>query len=160
MNYSMYLCFAVATLGRADSAAQTPAETDVGDALDPILQRLRQLLQEVGRKPVSPQAVFDLEQHLQAQLRELGRVGIEWALNHIEPTRREDLPAHVEFEADSYTRVTDKTPQVVATMFGKIRLWRRGYRPTGKTADPTIFPLVHQLGIVAGGPPPLSHRPA
>jgi hypothetical protein len=160
MTYSMYLCFVVATLGRADSAAESPPETELRDALEPALQRLRQLLQEFGSKPVSPQAAFALEQQVQAELREVGRVGVEWAYNHVEPSRTDLLPRHVEFEAGPYTRLNRKTPQDVATSFGQIRWWRVGYRPTQKTGDPTIFPLAQQVGIIAGATPALAERAA
>jgi hypothetical protein len=160
MTYSMYLCFTMATLGRGESFAEPRCETDLGDVLEPALERLRQLLQEFGSKPVSPQAAFDLEQQVQAELRELGRIGVEWVFNHVEPSQTEALPAHVEFEAVPYTSVKHKTPQEVATTFGKIRLWRVGYRPSNKTGDPTIFPLTEQLGIVAGATPALAERAA
>lgn len=155
MTYSMYLLFAAATLGRKESAAPPP-EVDLGDALEPALQRLRQLLETFGSKPVSPQVAFDLEQQVQTQLREVGRVGVEWAYNHVEPSQTDVLPAHVEFEAGLYTRIKHKTPQAVATVFGKIRLWRVGYRPTQKTGDPTLFPLAQQLGIIVGATPALA----
>ena len=152
MTYSMLLCLAAATLlvGRADAVLESPSESDVDEAIEPALQRLRLLLQEFGSKPVSPQNAFDLERQVQAILRELGRVGVEWAFNRVEPSETGVLPQHVEFEAAPYTRVSRKTPQEVATTFGKIRLWRFGYRPTNKTGDATIFPLPWQLGIVAG----------
>lgn len=159
MTYSMYLCFAVATLGQTDGAAELP-DTELGDALEPALQRLRQVLENFGSKPVSPQAALDLEQQVQAELRELGRVGVEWAYNQVEPSRTDALPAHVHFEAGLYTRLQRKTPQEVATSFGKIRLWRVGYRPTQKTGDPTIFPLVQHLGILASATPALAERAA
>jgi hypothetical protein len=155
----MYLLFAAATLGREQSAAEPP-EVDLGDALEPALQRLRQLLETFGGKAVSPRAAFELEQQVQAELRELGRAGVEWAYNHVEPSQTEALPAHVEFEAGLYTRIKHKTPQDVATVFGRIRWWRVGYRPTQKTGEPTIFPLAHQLGIVAGATPALAERAA
>ena len=160
MNYSMYLCFAVATIGRADSAEEAPPETALEDALEPALQRLQQLLQSFRDEPVSPQTAFALEQQVRAELRELGRVGVEWAYNHVEPSQVDALPSHVEFEAGPYTRLNRKTPQEVATTFGKICLRRAGYRPTQKTGDPTIFPLVRQLGIVAGATPALAERAA
>jgi hypothetical protein len=160
MTYSMYLLFAVATLGRKESAAEPPPETDLEDALEPALQRLRQLLEEFGSKPVGPRAAFDLEQQVQTELRELGRAGVEWAYNHVEPSRTDALPAHVEFEAGLYTRLKHKTPQEVTTSFGKIRLWRVGYRPTHKTGDATLFPLAEQLGISAGATPALAERAA
>ena len=121
---------------------------------------MRQLLEKFASKPASPQAAFELEQQVQAALRELGRVGVEWAFNQVEPSRTDVLPAHVEFEAGQYTRVKHKTPQEVATSFGKIRLWRVGYRPTQKTGDPTIFPLAQQLGIMASATPALAERAA
>jgi hypothetical protein len=160
MTYSMYLLLAVATHGCQDSAAASPPDTDLGDALEPALQRLRQLLQEFGRQPVSPQTALALEQQVQAELRELGRLGVEWAFNQAEPDRTDALPAHVDFEAVPYTRLRQKTPHEVATTFGKIRLWRVGYRPSNKTGDPTIFPLAVQLGLVAGATPALAERAA
>ena len=159
MNYSMYLLFAAATLGRKD-AAIGPPETDLEDAIAPALQLLLQSLREFVSKPVSPQVAFDLEQQVRAQLRELGRAGVEWAYNHVEPNQTDVLPAHVEFDGGLYTRLKHKTPQDVATVFGKIRLWRVGYRPTQKTGDPTIFPLAQQLGIVASATPALAERAA
>jgi hypothetical protein len=158
--YSMYLCFVAATLGRTVSATESPPETNLDDALTPALQRLQQLFQTFGRQPVNPQTAFDWEQRVQTQLRELGRVGVEWAYNHVEPSQADRLPAHVEFEAGLYTRVLRKTPQEVSTVFGKIRWWRVGYRPTQKTGDPTIFPLALQLGIVAGVTSALAERAA
>jgi hypothetical protein len=160
MNYSMYLCWAVATLGYTDSVEEAPPEPDLDDVLEAGLQRLRQVLQEFGSQPASPKAAFALEQQVQAELRELGRVGVEWAYNQIEPSRTEELPRHVEFEAGLYTRLNRKTAQDVASTFGKVRLWRVGYRPTHKTGDPAIFPLAQQLGIVAGATPALAERAA
>lgn len=161
--YSMYLCAVAATLGRTGrsvSAPESPPETSLDDTLAPVLQRLKDVLEIFGSQPVNPQAAFEMEQQVQAQLRELGRVGVAWAYNHVEPRRTEALPAHVEVEASLYTRVNRKTPQDVSTLFGKIRFWRAGYRPTQKTGDPTIFPLALQLGMVAGATPALAERAA
>ena len=160
MNYSMYLCLLAATVGCLDSTEETPPETALDDALEPALQRLRRLLEDFSGKPVSPQAAFELEQQVQAELRELGRAGVEWAFNHREPSCTAALPSHVEFEGEPYTRLNRKTPQPVATTFGKMRLWRVGYRPTHKTGDPTLFPLAQQLGVVAGATPALAERVA
>jgi hypothetical protein len=160
MTYSIYLCLAAAMVGRSDSDVAPPTEADVGEVVEPLLQRLLQLFRDFSDKPVSPQAVFDLERQVEAELREMGRAGVEWALNHVEPNHADSLPMNVEFEAAPYTRVKQKTPQKVATTFGKIRLWRYGYRPTNKTGDPTIFPLMQQLGIVAGATPALGERAA
>ena len=160
MNYSMYLCLLAATVGGMDSAKETPAEPELDDALEPALQRLRRLFEDFRGQPGSPQAAFALERQVQAEVRELARVGVEWAFNQSEPSRTDALPSHVEFEGCPYTRLNRKTPQDVATTFGKIRLWRVGYRPTHKTGEPTIFPLAQQLGIVAGAAPALAERAA
>jgi hypothetical protein len=156
----MFLALAAATVAPVEPAEQPLPPTELDDALQPALQRLRQLLLAFRSHPVSPQAVFDLEQRLQDEIRELGRVGLEWAYNHVESTPVAELPTHVEFEASLYTRGYRKTPQTVATTFGKIRLWRVGYRPTHKTGEPTLFPLAQQLGLVAGASPALAERAA
>jgi hypothetical protein len=156
----MYLCLSLATLPVADSTDATPKDADLEEVLEPIFGRLRKLLQDFAAEPVSVQAAFELERQIQTVLRELGRVGVEWAFNHVEPSHGDDLPRHVEYEADVYTRIKRKTPQMVATRFGKIRLRRYGYRPTQKTGDATIFPLALQLGIVAGATAALAERAA
>lgn len=160
MNYSMYLCLAMATGPTRDDAEPTPAETRLDDVLHSRVLRFRQLILDFISKPATPQAVFDLERQIQSALQEVGRAGVEWAVNRIEPDRGDRLPPHVEFEAGVYTRIKRKTPQDVATLFGKIRLWRYGYRPTQKTGDATIFPLLGQLGVVAGATPALAERAA
>jgi hypothetical protein len=160
MTYSMYLCLTAATLGCRELAADQPPQGPLPEALELVLQRVYHVLQEFGRQPISPQAAFDLEQHLREELRELGRVGLEWALNELESKPEQEAPVHVEFESLSYTRVRRRTPQEVSTTFGKIRLWRTAYRPMNKTGDPSIFPLQQHLGIVAGATPALAERAA
>jgi hypothetical protein len=160
MNYSMLLALAAATVGPVDSPQPPLPPTELDDALQPVLQRLRQLLLDFRSQPVSPQATFELEQRLRDDVRELARVGLEWAYNQVEATPVEELPTHVECEATLYTRGYRKTPQTVATTFGKIRLWRLGYRPTHKTGEPTLFPLAQHLGLVAGASPALAERAA
>ncbi len=160
MNYSMYLGLVAATFGYVDSVPKTAPEKDLNETLEPSLQRLRQLLEDFRSQPASPQTAFALEQQLQAELRELGRVGTEWAFNHSEPSQTEALPSHVEGDGCPYTRTNRKTPQEIATLFGKIHLWRAGYRPTHKTGEPTLFPLAVRLGIVAGATPALAERAA
>lgn len=158
MNYSMFICLAMATLRSSEDAERTPAEPPLDDVFLPAVLRFQQLIHDFTSKPATPQAVFDFERQMQTELRELGRVTMEWTLNHLEPKQSDDLPLHVEFEAGIHTRTRRKTPQDVATLFGKIQLWRYGYRPTQKTGDATIFPLAEQLGIVAGATPALAER--
>jgi hypothetical protein len=159
MNYSIYLALAAATVGPVDSPEPLPP-SELDDVLQPVLQRLRQLILDFRCQPVSPQATFDFERRLQDEIRELTRVGLEWAYNHVEATAVEELPTHVQFQDTLYTRGYRKTPQTVATTCGKIRLWRLGYRPTHQTGEPTLFLLAQQLGLVAGASPALAERVA
>jgi hypothetical protein len=59
-----------------------------------------------------------------------------------------------------YTRLNQKTPQNVWTLFGQIRLWRVGYRPTDKSGEKVIFPLAMALGLVHGASSALAERAA
>jgi hypothetical protein len=160
MNYSMYLAVAMATVGSTQSNDEAPAAGNLRDALEPLLQRLEQMLEEAARQPTTPASSRDAEQRLKEETREMGRLAWEWHVNRLEPKQCDELPQHVDFEAAPYTRLNKKTPQTVATLFGKIRLWRVGYRPTNKTGDAAIFPLAQQLGIVHGATPALAELAA
>jgi hypothetical protein len=158
MSYSTHLLLALATLPA--ESRQEAAGSDQRDwlaVIEPTLQRLRQLVQEFRRQPLSPMAVHRFENQLQEELRELGRHIDQWIYNQLEPEVAA-LPQHVWFEALQYTRLGSKTPQNVWTLFGQVRLWRAGYRPTMKTGDATIFPLALGLGLVEGATPALAER--
>ena len=103
----------------------------------------------------SPAAALALEQELATQTRELARVAVEFAYNQLEAEEPQALPPHVQHEAGQYRRLNQKTPnREVATLFGKIMLWRHGYRYVERdVAEPTIFPLEISLGLVAGATP-------
>jgi hypothetical protein len=163
MNYSMHLLLALATVPSPTTPADgqaDPAAPELGEVLAPALQALRQLVEDFGQQPVSPQRTHQFEQHLQDQLRALGRQLVQWTYNHLEPADVQALAKHVHFEASSYTRLNQKTPQHAWTLFGAIRLWRVGYRPTDRTGDATLFPLTLGLGLVQGASPALAGRAA
>jgi hypothetical protein len=157
----MYLCLAAATLPDLPTAAVAAAAppADLDDVLEPARQRLRQLLRDFVRQPVTPRAAQQLEEQVHQAVRDLSRCGVQWAYNQAEPPTAA-LPSHVVFEAMPYTRLNRKTPQDVATLFGPVRLWRTGYRPTHKTGDPTVFPLAVSLGLVQGATPAVAERVA
>jgi hypothetical protein len=161
MNYSMYLLLALATLPDAptdragEAAADAPALDDV---LANALQALRQLVEDFRHQPVSPSATHAFEHRLQQALRGVGRTLAQWTYNHLEPADVQALPTHVRFEAGPYTRLGAKTPQNAWTLFGPIRLWRTGYRPSDKSGGATIFPLALGLGLVQGASPALAGR--
>jgi len=107
---------------------------------------------------LSPPAALQFERDLAELLREVGRVVLEFAYNQSEGERPEDLPPQVEHAAGTYRRLNAKTPnREVATLFGKITLLRHGYRFASRdVAEPTIFPLEVQLGLVHGATPALA----
>lgn len=161
MSYSMHLLLAAATLGSTKASSRpTPAEADWHVVIEPVLQRLGQLVAAFLQQRVTPAAMLRFEQDLHREGQELLRVTMQWGCNRLEGTAVDTLPAHVRFEASLYTRLNQKTPQNVWTRFGQIRLWRVGYRPTDKSGDATIFPLALSLGLVHGATPALAERAA
>jgi hypothetical protein len=166
MNYSMHLLLTLATLPSSstqsgnDEELSSPADSPLSDVVAPALQRLLQLAEDFRQHPVSPLRTQQWEQQLQDELRELGRQVVQWTYNHIEPATVARLCQHVHFEGNSYTRLQHKTPQQAWTLFGPMRLWRVGYRPTDKGGDPTLFPLALGLGLVQGASPALAERAA
>jgi hypothetical protein len=166
MTYSTHIFLTLATLlltkasarGDADQAdAATPALPDV---VGPTLQQLWDLVEDFRRQPVSPGRTHLFEQQLNEALREFGRGIVQHTYNHLEPADVQTLAKHVHFEAGLYTRLNEKTPQNAWTLFGQVRLWRVGYRPTDKSGDATIFPLALGLGLVQGASPALASRAA
>ena len=106
----------------------------------------------------SPPAVLAFEQQVATEVRELGRTLVEFTYNQLEAEKPNELPSHVQHEAGQYRRLNQKTPnREVATLFGKITLWRHGYRYVQRdVAEPMIFPLEISLGLVAGATPALA----
>lgn len=162
MHYPRYLYLVVASLlsAKLDHHADSPSDSELPDLLQPTLQRLLATVEQFRRQPISPSNTFSFEQQLQQELRELGRLLTQSTYNHLEPTSVQGLPAHVRFACGLYTRLNQKTPQQVWTLFGQIRLWRVGYRPSDKSSEPTLFPLAMALGLVQGASPALAERAA
>jgi hypothetical protein len=166
MPYSMHLLLTLATLTvplkeakNRKAAPHRPAAEPLAEKIAPVCQRIRELAEQFVQQQVRPAAVRGFEVELQKEVRELAREVVQWAYNQVEPEPVE-LAGHVWFEASEYTRLNRKTPQNVWTLFGQIRLWRTGYRPTSKTGDATIFPLALGLGLVQGASPALAERAA
>src|SRR4051812_33233395 len=77
--------------------------THFATSLFPLTVRLVPLITQIGRTLVrfrradlTPRACHQFEAQLQEQLRELGRIIIEWIFNHLEPHDRTDLPGQIE----------------------------------------------------------------
>src|SRR4051795_9904314 len=60
--------------------------------LIPVTAQIGRLIVQFRRADVTPQTCYRFETQLQAQLRELGRIVVEWTFNHLEPHDRRYLP--------------------------------------------------------------------
>ena len=125
-------------------------------SLLPLTVRLIPVIVEVGRLIVrfrraepTPQLCHRFETQLSDQLRELGRLIVEWTFNHIEPHDRADMPKQMCFEGIWYRRRSKTPNRKVATLFGTITVWRMLYQPL-HGVNPSIFPLEIRLGLEAG----------
>jgi hypothetical protein len=108
----------------------------------------------------TPTACYDFELQLQAALRELGRIILEWTYNHIEPEDPHLMPNHFRWDGDWYRRREKKPNRSLATLFGTITLWRYLYSPI-HGIERSIFPLEIRLGLAAGlATPALAERAA
>lgn len=73
----------------------------------------------------------------------------------VEPETPDELSRDLWFECGGYRRRNQKTRNPhVATLFGTITLWRRGYR-SWEASERSLFPLEMLLGLVEGVTPAL-----
>jgi hypothetical protein len=128
--------------------------------LVPLLTQIGRTLVRFRRADLTPQVCHRFEVQLQEQLRELGRIILEWTLNHLEPHDRKDLPGQIESHGTWYRRRSKTPNRKVATTFGTITLWRMLYQDI-HGVEPSIFPLEIRLGLEAGrATPALAERAA
>jgi hypothetical protein len=135
VNYSTHLLLALATAIPDQSERSNNEEHNLpplDDVLAPGLRTLLELVETFRTKTIDPQTVHLFEKQLQQQLREMGRHITQWTYNSIEPDTVGQLPKHLQFQNNLYTRLNRKTPQNAWPLFGQIKLWRVGYRPTDK----------------------------
>jgi hypothetical protein len=126
----------------------------------PVISRVAQLIVAFRAAEPTPSACHLFETRLQATLRELGRILLEWTYNHLEPDDRRLMPDHLRFDGDWYRRRVKTPNRSVATLFGTITLWRYLYQPI-HGVERSIFPLEIRLGLAAGrATPALAERAA
>ena len=126
--------------------------------LIPVLTAIGRLIVGFRRAELTPQVGHQFETQLLAQLRELGRIIVDWTFNHIEPRDRRDMPNPMCFQGVWYRRRSKTANRTVATLFGTITLWRYLYQPL-HGVEPSIFPLEIRLGLEVGlATPALTER--
>ena len=100
-----------------------------GELIREDVESISELMVSFLSQPVSPETFLQFELGLQKILRELGRKVMEFTCNECEPESAEDAPHDTTYEGSGYRRMNNKTPnRYVETTFGRITLWRRGYR--------------------------------
>jgi hypothetical protein len=136
----------------------TEIDEELHRAMAPVQRQIVKTVVTFLHNEVSPTSSFQFEEGLNQVLRDLGRVITEWTYNHVESDDPQNLPHDVHFEGGGYRRINQKTPnRHVATLFGKITLWRFGYRDWQRDGgEPVLFPLERQLGLVGGASPALA----
>lgn len=122
------------------------------------IERISQLMFSFLSQPISLSTFLRFEQRLQEILRDLGRKVMEFTCNECEPKSPEDMPHDASYEGAGYRRINDKTPnRYVDTTFGRIVIWRRGYRYWHRgQKESNIFPLELILGLLHGATPALA----
>lgn len=132
------------------------AEEIVDGAFASVRPQLIDIVESL-RGAVTPAVLFHFELIVFTLLREFGRVLLEKLFNSLEGDVSE-LPHDVMFWGQGYRRLGKKTRnQHVATLFGKVCLWRFPYRFWERGAnEPCIFPLELQLGLLRGVTPALA----
>src|SRR5437016_5677228 len=128
--------------------------------LVPVIVSIGRLIVPFRRADLTPPGAHRFETQLQEQLRELGRIILEWTFNHLEPRDRKDMANQMGFQGTWYRRRSKTPNRSVATVFGTITLWRWLYQDL-QGIEPSIFPLEIRLGLEAGlATPALAERAA
>jgi hypothetical protein len=126
----------------------------------PVIHQIGKLVSDFTAADPEPLSCYYFETQLQALLREVGRIIIEWVYNRLEPDDRLLMPNHLRFDGDWYRCRAKTANRNVATLFGTITLWRYLYQPI-HGVERSIFPLEIRLGLVTGrATPALAERAA
>jgi hypothetical protein len=128
--------------------------------LIPVITQIGRLIVRFRRADLTPDSCHQFETQLHDQIRELGRIILEWTFNHIEPHDRRDMDSQMCFQGVWYRRRFKSPNRTVATLFGTITLWRMLYQPL-HGVERSIVPLEIRLGLEAGlATPALAERVA
>jgi hypothetical protein len=127
------------------------------ELLVPLWKELAEKLHAFRCGAITPLATYELEQAVQASLREQGRLLLHWLLNQVESPVPEENPRRVVWQGEGYRR-RQQHPRRVATLFGSITLRRFLYEPLER-GERSMHPVELRLGIEAGcATPALAER--
>lgn len=133
----------------------TLAERIVDDAFATMRSKLVAAIAQFLGAPLTPSGFHAFECLLWILMRDLGLILLQTVIQALEPEQGDRLPKDVVFEAGGYRRRGDRTRNAnIATRFGTIVLWRKGYR-SWQRGEETIFPLELLLGLTESVTPAL-----
>lgn len=133
----------------------TIAERLVDDAFATMRTKLVAAIAQFLGAPLTPSGFHAFECLLWILMRDLGRILLQTVIQALEPEESLQLPRDLVFEAGCYRRRGDRTRNAnIATRFGTIVLWRKGYR-SWQRGEETIFPLELLLGLTESVTPAL-----
>jgi len=147
-------------------ASHAAIKTEIRRHIEQLWERhgeaLEQIVLSFLQAEISPATMFDFEQQIAEQVRELARRLLENVLNQIETDDPKKMPHDLEHQGGGYRRLNRKTRNAhVATLFGTIELWRYPYRYWHRdVSEACIFPLEIELGLVHGATPALAEAVA
>ena len=138
-----------------DQRRQQLAHQLVHDAFNEIAPEIVHAVEHFISQPISPRSFHVFELALIALIRSFGALLLQATLQSLEPEDHRRLPRDLYYHCGGYRRRNQKTRnQSIATMFGNITLWRRGYR-SWQPGEEAIFPLERMLGLTEGVSPAL-----
>jgi len=142
--------------GHASQDQRTRAARHIVDqAFEAIRDDLVAAISSFIANPINPANFFAFEIMLLSITREFGRVVLQAVVQSLEPEDPRLLPRDVTFQCGGYRRRGDRTRNAgIATRFGNIVLWRRGYR-SWQRGEETIFPIEWMLGLTENVSPAL-----
>ncbi len=131
-----------------DAQRNLLAQSIVDEVFDAVRTQFVAAVEAFLKQAISPAAFYQLELALLLLVREIGRLIVQAAVQSLEPSEAGMLPKDLHFQCGGYRRRAKQTPnRSIATRFGDITLWRRGYR-SWQRGEETIFPLELKLGLI------------
>jgi hypothetical protein len=123
-----------------------------------LLEKTDQIVDGVVRFMLTsptPHGMFEFENSLADQLRQIGLEVLQFAVNNLEPDEAREMPSRMRHDQADYSRKGRKTPhrEGVACRFGMIGLRRWSYEPLTEEAESglkSFAPLEELLGLVGG----------